>query len=636
MSKRTDNVRDDQISNEVAAGEIVRSINTIGLPTPSIESITHSSDHPIPTGTVNSSTRQYVFDSTNLDKANLIVPSYRVRRTARLLITNYALWASHPSTQTITQLNLPNGELLWQTNVHCEPVTVSRVSPRLLATCFDTGEVIVIQENTGKILNRTFVGNGPFGILVVGDGVFVTLNGESSLLKLELDSLAQISRAETGLSPSGMAIKDRSLFVVHRSDDDVMVFDIHSLDQVGSIELGGQSVMGESITLHESHPRAYVPHQRQNVANMARLFDTTVSPVVGVLDTDDLVRKVRETLALDSIDTPVGMPTAAVLGPQGDRLYVVNAASDDVSVVSLSQQPSIGHIVVGQNPRDLAISSSGELAYTLNLVSDDISVIDTNTLEVVNTFPLVVDTRPILIQEGERLFFTSRPDEIAKDNWMSCASCHFDGGTDGQTWLGTVGGPRNTPILRGIASTEPLHWSADRADLLTFQQTFTGLMAGTGLSEQKLEALAQYINTLQPHSSPLRLNGKDLSVEARRGGQIFKSAGCLVCHFPPLFTDQERHDVGTGTEFYDHPDESGKILEVMGVAFDTPSLRELWSTPPFLHDGRASTLREVLVKFNPSENHGNTATLSEFELVALETFLLSLPLSENEVQEIFD
>ena len=76
--------------------------------------------------------------------------------------------------------------------------------------------------------------------------------------------------------------------------------------------------------------------------------------------------------------------------------------------------------------------------------------------------------------------------------------------------------------------------------------------------------------------------------------------------------------------------------EVMGIAFDTPSLRELWSTPPFLHDGRASTLREVLVKFNPSENHGNTATLSEFELVALETFLLSLPLSENEVQEIFD
>jgi cytochrome c peroxidase len=109
---------------------------------------------------------------------------------------------------------------------------------------------------------------------------------------------------------------------------------------------------------------------------------------------------------------------------------------------------------------------------------------------------------------------------------------------------------------------------------------------------------------------------------------------CLSC--PPLFTDRQKHDVGTGVAFHDHPDESGKIPEMMGNDFDTPSLRELWATDPFLHDGRASTLREVLVKFNLSGDHGKTADLSKDDLLALEMFLLSLPLSDVEIQEIFD
>lgn len=630
VSKRDEHVRDDQISNRVHSGEIDLSTNTIDLLT------IPSSKTPVSVTTTNSAIPQYVDDTEKPSEMNLPVVPDRIRRSARLLITNHALWAGHTATRTVTQLSLPDGELLWQTNVGCEPITLSKASPKLFATCFDTGEVVVIGEDTGEVLYRTFVGNGPFGILVVEDFVFVTLNGESMLVKLGINALDTISRVETGSRPSGMAVKDERLFVVHMSDDDVMVFDIQSLHRIGTIPIGAQSVMAETITLHRSDPRAYVPQQHQNITNMARLFDTTVFPVVTVLDTDNFARKIRETIALDSIDTPVGMPTAAVFNEQEDLLYVVNAASNDMSVVGLTQEPAAGHIVVGQNPRDLAISSSGDLAYTLNLVSDDISVIDTITLKIVNTFPLVTDERPNFVQEGERLFFTSRPAEVAKDNWMSCASCHFDGGTDGQTWLGTVGGPRNTPILRGIADTEPLHWSADRADLQAFQQTFTGLMAGDGLSDQDLDMLSQYISTLRPHSSPHRLNGEDLTFEARTGGQVFKSAGCVVCHVPPLFTDRQKHDVGTGVAFYDHPDESGKIPETMGNAFDTPSLRELWTTDPFLHDGRASTLREVLVKFNLSGDHGKTSDLSEDDLLALEMFLLSLPLSEMEVQGIFD
>jgi cytochrome c peroxidase len=96
------------------------------------------------------------------------------------------------------------------------------------------------------------------------------------------------------------------------------------------------------------------------------------------------------------------------------------------------------------------------------------------------------------------------------------------------------------------------------------------------------------------------------------------------------------HDVGTGKPFQDHPNNEGQqIAESMGTTFDTPSLRELWLTAPYLHDGRAMTLRDVLVGFNINDSHGITSHLSDAELTALETFLLGLPLTEQERAELF-
>jgi cytochrome c peroxidase len=57
-------------------------------------------------------------------------------------------------------------------------------------------------------------------------------------------------------------------------------------------------------------------------------------------------------------------------------------------------------------------------------------------------------------------------------------------------------------------------------------------------------------------------------------------------------------------------------------------------TAPYLHDGRAMTLRDVFVAFNNNEKHGTTAHLSDAELFALETFLMTLPLTTKEFNEL--
>ena len=556
-------------------------------------------------------------------------------RSTRIIVSDDSLWAAHPASESVIGLNLPGGNRMWQTSIGCEATTLTRLYSRLFVTCFDTGELVVLNVRSGEVLKKRWVGHGAFGVIENASRLYISLSHEESVIVLDAETLDETTRAQTGYEPRGLALKGNRLYVVHLFDASVRVFDAVTLGVLGNISIGLQAALAESVTLDPSKARAYVAHQRQHVTNMARLFDNTVFPIVSVLDTEQQRPIRREALALDSIDTPVSMPAATVLSEDGKRLYVVNAASDDLSVINLDQGMGVGHVLVGHNPRDLALARRGDRLYTLNMVSDNVSVIDTTTLSVLNTFELAEDPRGHAIQQGERIFRTSRPDEIARDNWIACASCHFDGGSDGQTWLGTEGGARNTPVLRGIAGTLPLHWSGDRPNVQSFQQTLTGLMGGTGLSQSELDALAAYLNTLQPLTSPLRKPDGSLPEAAIEGAVVFQQAGCAVCHTSPRFTDRLMHDVGTGEPFHDNPSGKGqKVAETMGTSFDTPSLRELWLTAPYLHDGRAMTLRDVLVAFNNNDKHGTTAHLSDAELFALEAFLLALPLTPKEFSEL--
>ena len=57
---------------------------------------------------------------------------------------------------------------------------------------------------------------------------------------------------------------------------------------------------------------------------------------------------------------------------------------------------------------------------------------------------------------------------------------------------------------------------------------------------------------------------------------------------------------------------------------DTPTHLSVSTGPPYLYDGRARTIPEVLFKFNKSNRHGDVAALSDLEKNALVKFLEAL------------
>ena len=133
-------------------------------------------------------------------------------------------------------------------------------------------------------------------------------------------------------------------------------------------------------------------------------------------------------------------------------------------------------------------------------------------------------------------------------------------------------------------------------------------------TDEEAVALERYFESLQPIPSPKRVRGQ-LSASALRGQALFasKATGCTNCHTPPLFTNLKSYDVGTAGAA-DLPEEK----------FDTPSLVEVWRTAPYLHDGSAVTILEVLTTANREDKHGATRSLSPAELADLAEYVLSL------------
>jgi len=325
----------------------------------------------------------------------------------------------------------------------------------------------------------------------------------------------------------------------------------------------------------------------------------------------------------------VGLPFDAAVSPMGDRLYVVNAASNDVTVVDLALDQLAGHIEVGDNPRGIVLSPDGTTAYVNNTLAGTISVIDTNSNRVTDTVAVTAHPAPPAFLEGKRLFNSSHDPRLARSQWIACSSCHFDGEHDGRTWLFGFAGPRNTTDLRGMVQSYPLRWSAewdeaaDSEFAITEEQFGSGLLDGdmheplgqpNGGRMPELDRLGAYLDSLQMPKNP-HLGSFDPEAVAR-GRAFFEDpiTECAECHPSPYFTDFQRHDVGTA-------EGQGERL---GPEIDTPTLRNLAASAPYLHDGSAATLRDVLTDSNRDDRHGVTSHLTADELMDLEIFMLAI------------
>lgn len=584
------------------------------------------------------------------------------------------LLSTNPDSGSLTIIDTRSHTVLHEVGVGQTPRSVALDPSRELAYVANqgSGSVAIVDYKKGIVIDEVPVGDRPSAILLHQNGRYLAVaeTGDDAIRFLETASLATISRQPVGDRPYGLSFTpdQRHLLVTHLLNGRVSILPTLPYTKFMPLLAAGGTAAGVRPTLtrstvpgnidtwpniapapavivNRSGTRAYLPQTMANGQGLNVQFDTSLFPKVSVLNLQNWQHETAEHISLPETDQPVGLPWAAALRDDDRELWVVNSASDDVSILDISEPARprrLGHVSVGANPRAIAMNGNESLAYVSNSLDGTISVIDTGTLQVTATISATTLPLPPVLLRGKQLFYSSARPELARARWISCNSCHIEGQHDGRTWQlqvipelapqDTSSGsqatiPRNTTSLLGMIETYPLRWSAewdesaDSEFSIRFEQFGDGLIAGDmhatrGQPNQgrsyDLDCLAAYIDSLAVPARDHELNTAEL-----RGKALFESpqTACLDCHPPPLYTDLQQHDVGT----------AAGPQEYYGPLIDTPSLRFLYDSAPYLHDGSATTMLEVLTLKNNSDQHGVTSTLSPDELQDLAAYLLTLP-----------
>ncbi len=555
------------------------------------------------------------------------------------------LFVVNPDSGSVSAIDTASETILAELIVGRDPriLALSPDGQRLYVTSQTSATLTILDTQPFSVLTKLRVGPEPYDVVAdpTGHLVYVAASGADQIDVVDTELSQVVDTIPVSPRPKGLAIAadGTRLYVTHFLSGTVSVIDLTNRSVRTVIATGPESNMAQRIVLHPMNNRAYLPHIRSNTSNPHPLFDTTLFPVISVIDLTTEQHLLTDRLELSVVDRPVNLPFDLALSSDGQRAHIIYLGSGDMSVIDLENRAVLAHLEVGDGPRGIVLTPDDRTAYVANSLSDDVSVIDLDTFKEVKRIRVTTSPLSPQLHRGKLLFTSSRSTRVSRDRWMSCESCHADGEQDGRTWL-FPDGLRNTTNLRGIAHTHPLHWSADRDEVQDFEFTIRELQAGTGLLEDPhpelghpntgrstdLDALAAFVASLHPKPSPFRRADGTLTPAAKRGQVVFHRADvvCATCHVPPLFTDLRVHDIGTG-------DGPGELL---GPGFDTPSLRGVWHTAPYLHDGRAATLREVLGTHNPTDRHGHTSHLSEAEVQDLVAFLLSLEGEKSRVQDL--
>lgn len=567
-----------------------------------------------------------VFDSVTRVRLAQIAVGEAPRALARA--NDGRIWVSNkfgssisivnPSTLTVTQtLALPRASQPYG-------IVFSPVDGSAFVALEASGEVLKLNGSSGATLAKASVGEHPRHLALSANGGqllvsrFITppLPGEGSTTV----NIAGVGGEVVVIAPATMAVS-RTIVLGHsdRPDNEVQGRGIPNY-------LGAAAISPDGLS-------AWVPSKQDNIQrglrrdgraldfqNTVRAISSRIDLASGVEDADGRIDHDNASLA-----------SAATWHPSGAYLFVALETSRQVAVVDPVGRRELFRFEAGLAPQGVLVSDDGLTLVVHNFMS--------RTLSVFNLAPLVMqgqlggtavatlstvssDKLSATVLRGKQLFYDARDPRLARDAYMSCASCHNDGGHDGRVWdLSAQGeGLRNTISLRGRAGMGQgfLHWSANFNEVQDFEGQIRGLAGGTGLLTDAqfntgtrsqplgtakagvgadLDALAAYVASLTSFApSPWRNADGSLTSAAQAGRTVFAQKNCASCHAGAGFTGSgdasQLKYIGTIKA------SSGSRLGAALSGIDTPTLRDVWATAPYLHDGSARTLTDALLAHN--------------------------------------
>ena len=527
----------------------------------------------------------------------------------------------------------------------------------LYAASGQDGTVSVIDATSPrvlKVLKQLAVAQAAFGLALAKDGKalyvcdrFLDRVNVVDVAKGQVVHRLSVSREPLfcALEPDGKTLWVSNQLPLGPASDPgnaavVDLYDTQTRKHLGELKLPAGGTDVQQIVCSPDGRWAYVVHVlgRFNIPPTQLERGWVNNSAVTIIDCQK--RKVYCSLLLDEVSHGSANPVAAVLSPDGKTLAVSFSGVHEIAFIGLERLHAalakekaerlpelVNELSLlrrydcirrcpsgGRGPRGVAFDPKGATLYAANYYSDSLGVIDVAAAKVRATIAVGPKVEPDIVRRGEMLFHDAT---ICFQRWQSCASCHPDARVDGLNWdllNDGIGNPKNARSMLDTHRTPPVMASAVRARAEDAVRAGLRYILFRQVQEDEATPIDEYLKSLTPRPSPHLGPKGALTAAAQRGKALFESpkVGCSACHTGELYTDLKSHNVGT----------RGQLARI--DAFDNPSLREVWRTAPYLHDGRAVTLLDLLTTHNQGDRHGRTSHLSKKQLDDLVAFLLSI------------
>jgi len=577
----------------------------------------------------------------------------------------------NPDSDTVTLLDAATGGKLDEHPVGANPHNIARDgNGRYWVSCRDSDEMYVLEANGGQLSTHLVLdagyGSAPTGVCASPDGgyVYVAHYNREELLRYDITDPMNPAVVASVPTPFAIAVSgDGSRVFVTRFISAEMVGEVGEYESNGSTFQQKRIIRLEYSQKEDSGDRAAgVPNYLAGIAISPDGGHALVTGKqdnvlrgdffqVGDLNHENTVRAIVSTISLSSnkeliksrrdFDNSEG-PSAVAFTPLGDTALIslrgnnriVGFDSMDLDAWVNNSATIAVDAATGLAPQGVLVDPVSNRIFAQNFMTRSVTVLDGQPLlgENRTILPEIVETSTVATERltgaelnGKQIFYNAGDERMSAEGYISCATCHIDGGHDGRVWdfHGRGEGFRRTTDLRGRAGLGHgnVHWSANFDEIQDFEHDIRGPFSGTGLIEtltpaqfaaqhpdpstqkaglsQDLDDLAAYVTSLAtadiPRSPYRNLDGT-MTAEALNGKGVFDSLNCATCHSGPGFTDSQvgpvtsaaLHDVGTLTSF------SGSRLgggPLAGV--DTPTLLGLHASTGYLHHGFAPTIEDV-------------------------------------------
>ncbi len=283
-----------------------------------------------------------------------------------------------------------------------------RAEPFAYITNSDDHTVSVIDTATDTVIDTVMVGDDPIGAAVHPDGSTAYIATSNGVSVIDTSSHTVVTTIGVGGGAFGTAVHpDGSKVYVTHLVDEVSVIDTATNTVVDTVAVGSVPF---GVAVHPDGSKVFAANTGENTISVIDTatnaltdtvtvgnapWDIAVHPdgsTVYVSNNASSTVSVIDAATNSVVDTISFAPEATqgvAVNADGTRLYVVtHFITGNVSIIDTATHTVLDTVVVGSQPRGIAIHPDDSAVYVANMNDATVSVIDTGTHVVVDTVPV--------------------------------------------------------------------------------------------------------------------------------------------------------------------------------------------------------------------------------------------------------